>query len=72
VRVLHNLRNDGTFPGLALGKLLVRRDSMGFIRDIGTFLQNQIIYFTVDRMVDDYLRLYRQIIDQSPGASRPC
>lgn len=44
VRVLRNVRNDGTYPGEATGTLLVRRGSTGFVREIGTFLQDQIIY----------------------------
>lgn len=44
VRVIRNIRNDGTYPGLETGKLLVRRGSTGFVRDVGTFLQDQIIY----------------------------
>jgi nitrogen fixation protein NifZ len=44
VRVVRNVRNDGTFPGRATGTLLIRRGSTGFVRDIGTFLQDQIIY----------------------------
>jgi nitrogen fixation protein NifZ len=44
VRVLRNVRNDGTFPGEPTGALLVRRGSTGFVRDVGTFLQDQIIY----------------------------
>ncbi len=44
VRVLRNLRNDGTFPGQPTGTLLVRRGSTGYVRDVGTFLQDQIIY----------------------------
>lgn len=44
VRVVRNVRNDGTFPGLDVGELLVRRGSVGFVRDIGTFLQDQLIY----------------------------
>ncbi|MFP4495703.1 MAG: nitrogen fixation protein NifZ [Halochromatium sp.] len=44
VRVLRNVRNDGTFPGQPTGTLLVRRGSTGYVRDIGTFLQDQIIY----------------------------
>lgn len=44
VRVLRNLRNDGTFPGRPTGALLIRRGSTGFVRDIGTFLQDQIVY----------------------------
>jgi nitrogen fixation protein NifZ len=44
VRVLRNVRNDGTFPGKPTGALLIRRGSTGFVRDVGTFLQDQIIY----------------------------
>jgi nitrogen fixation protein NifZ len=44
VRVLRNVRNDGTYPGMDVGELLVRRGSVGYVRDRGTFLQDQIIY----------------------------
>jgi len=44
VRVVRNLRNDGTFPGRATGELLVRRGRIGYVRDVGTFLQDQVIY----------------------------
>ncbi|HFB2047853.1 MAG TPA: hypothetical protein TECP_00195 [Hyphomicrobiaceae bacterium MAG_BT-2024] len=44
VRVIRNIRDDGTFPGSTVGALLIRRGSVGFVRDIGTFLQDQIIY----------------------------
>ncbi len=44
VRVTRNVRNDGTFPNTATGDLLIRRGSVGFVRHIGTFLQDQIIY----------------------------
>ena len=44
VRVIRNLRNDGTYPGVDTGSLLVRRGSVGYVRDVGTFLQDQLIY----------------------------
>lgn len=44
VRVTRNVRNDGTYAGLEVGAPLVKRGSTGFIRSIGTFLQDQIIY----------------------------
>jgi nitrogen fixation protein NifZ len=44
VRVVRNVRNDGTFPGVDTGQLLVRRGRIGYVREIGTFLQDQIIY----------------------------
>ena len=55
MRVTRNVRNDGTFPGLDVGKLLVRRGSVGYVKDVGTFLQDQLIYsvhfFEDNRMV---------------------
>ena len=55
VRVVRNVRNDGTYPGEAIGTLLVRRGSVGYVRDLGTFLQDQLIYsvdfFAEQRMV---------------------
>jgi nitrogen fixation protein NifZ len=47
VRVIRNLRNDGTYPGKDTGTLLIRSGSVGYVRDVGTFLQDQLIY-TVD------------------------
>lgn len=44
VRVTRNVRNDGTFPGMDTGELLVRRGSIGYVQNVGTFLQDQIIY----------------------------
>ena len=44
VRVIRNIRNDGTYPGEKTGNLLVRRGSVGFVRNRGTFLQDQVIY----------------------------
>ena len=44
VRVTRNIRNDGTYPGATKGALLVRRGSIGYIRNVGVFLQDQIIY----------------------------
>jgi nitrogen fixation protein NifZ len=44
VRVIRNVRNDGTYPGLSTGDLLVRRGSVGTVIEIGTFLQDQLIY----------------------------
>lgn len=44
VRVIRNVRNDGTFPGEVTGKLLIRSGSVGYVRDVGTYLQDQIIY----------------------------
>jgi nitrogen fixation protein NifZ len=44
VRVTRNVRNDGTYPGMAVGDLLVRRGSVGNVVEVGTFLQDQVIF----------------------------
>lgn len=44
VRVIKNIRNDGTFMGSNRGALLVRRGNEGFIKGVGKFLQDQVIY----------------------------
>ena len=44
VRVVRAVHDDGTFPGRSRGDLLIRRGSLGFVRDIGVMLQDQIIY----------------------------
>ena len=55
VRVIRNIRNDGTYPGMATGTLLVRRGSVGYVHHIGLFLQDQIIYAV--HFIDDGKRL---------------
>lgn len=44
VRVVRNLRNDGTYCGAAIGELLIGSGAVGAVIDVGTFLQDQIIY----------------------------
>jgi len=44
VRVTRNVRNDGTYPGKEIGDLLVRRGSVGNVVEVGTFLQDQVIF----------------------------
>ncbi|QID19940.1 nitrogen fixation protein NifZ [Nitrogeniibacter mangrovi] len=44
VRLIRNVRNDGTYPGMDPGDFLVRRGSVGYVVDVGTFLQDQVIY----------------------------
>ncbi len=44
VRIIRNVRNDGTYPGVSIGTLLIRRGATGFVMNVGTFLQDQLIY----------------------------
>ncbi len=44
VRVRRNIFNDGSYPGLPRGRLLIERGSIGHVRNVGRFLQDQVIY----------------------------
>jgi len=44
VRVIRNVRNDGTYPGKEIGEFLLRRGSVGYVQNVGTYLQEYIIY----------------------------
>jgi nitrogen fixation protein NifZ len=41
---VRSVRNDGTYPGLPIGAPLARCGSVGHVCDVGTFLQDQLIY----------------------------
>jgi nitrogen fixation protein NifZ len=55
VRVTRTVRNDGTYPGMSTGNVLVRCGTAGTVVDVGVFLQDQIIYsvhfLDIDRVV---------------------
>jgi nitrogen fixation protein NifZ len=44
VRVTRNVRNDGTYPGKLTGEFLLRRGSVGYVQNVGTYLQEYTIY----------------------------
>lgn len=59
VRIIRNVRNDGTYPGMPIGELLIRRGSTGFVMNVGTFLQDQLIY-TVNFLEQDKIVGFRE------------
>jgi nitrogen fixation protein NifZ len=44
VQATRHIRNDGTYPGKDVGESLVKKGDVGYVRDIGTFLQQFYIY----------------------------
>lgn len=44
VRALKDVRNDGTYPGMVTGAFLIKSGEVGYVRDVGTFLQRYFIY----------------------------
>ena len=39
-----NVKNDGTFYGREIGEVLVKKGDIGYVKSIGTFLQQFYIY----------------------------
>lgn len=44
VRTKKLIRNDGTFPGKEIGETLVKKGEVGYVINIGTFLQTSYVY----------------------------
>jgi nitrogen fixation protein NifZ len=44
VRVVRNIRNDGSFKDVAKGELIVAAGEPGIVRSFGYFLQDQVIF----------------------------
>ncbi len=44
VRATVTVRNDGTVPGRRMGEILLTRGEIGYVANIGTFLQRYYIY----------------------------
>ncbi|WP_238178394.1 nitrogen fixation protein NifZ [Calothrix sp. 336/3] len=44
VRLRKLIKNDGTFPGQEIGKVLANKGDIGYVISIGTFLQRSYIY----------------------------
>lgn len=44
VQATRHVKNDGTYPRKDIGEVLVRKGEIGYVRDIGTFLQQFYIY----------------------------
>lgn len=44
VRSIKYVKNDGTYPRKEIGEILAGKGDIGYVRDIGTFLQQFYIY----------------------------
>lgn len=44
VQATHQIKNDGTFAGRDIGEILVRKGDVGYVRDIGMYLQRYYVY----------------------------
>ncbi len=44
VRATKCVKNDGTYPRREIGEFLVRKGEVGYVRDVGAFLQQFYVY----------------------------
>jgi nitrogen fixation protein NifZ len=44
VRLLEDVKNDGTYPYLKIGDVMIEKGSIGYIRSVGEFLQVIRVY----------------------------
>jgi len=44
VKLLEDVKNDGTYPYLKIGEVMIKKDSIGYIRGMGEFLQVIRVY----------------------------
>lgn len=44
VRSIKYVKNDGTYAGKEIGEVLVKKGAVGYVRDIGQYLQIYYIY----------------------------
>jgi len=44
VKLLENVKNDGTYPYLQIGDVMIKKGSVGYIRSVGEFLQVIRVY----------------------------
>lgn len=63
-----NIKNDGTMAGKEIGETVVKKGDVGYVRDIGVFLQQFYIYAVdfVDRASIVGMRERELIPDSAP------
>ena len=69
VRSRKVIRNDGTFPGKAIGDALVAPGDIGYVASIGTFLQRYFIFGVdfIDRGIIVGMRAKElELIEEAP------
>lgn len=74
VRATKYIKNDGTYPLREIGDILVRKGDIGYVRDIGTFLQQFYVYAVefVDRAVIVGMRGKELVsLDEEPPFAAP-
>ena len=78
VHSIQNVRNDGTYPGPAVGEVLIPEGAVGYVISIGSYLQMYHIYsvdFFEQRRVIGMRAKELEMVDaytNAPQNSSPC
>jgi nitrogen fixation protein NifZ len=54
VSALRDVRNDGTYPGSSIGEFLIRKGEVGYVTQVGTYL-NRFYVYSVDFLESERL-----------------
>lgn len=54
VIALRDVRNDGTYPGSRIGEFLIRKGEVGYVTQVGTYL-NRFYVYSVDFLESERL-----------------
>jgi nitrogen fixation protein NifZ len=73
VRAIKYIKNDGTYPNRDIGDILVHKGDVGYVRDVGTFLQRFYVYAVefVERGVIVGMRAHELAADDAEAAVAP-
>ncbi|MBX9633549.1 MAG: nitrogen fixation protein NifZ [Magnetospirillum sp.] len=44
VQAVRAVRNDGTYPGVAMGHFLIQSGDIGYVKSVGTYLNRFYVY----------------------------
>lgn len=44
VQAIRAVRNDGTYPGSAIGQFLIQSGDVGYVKSVGTYLNRFYVY----------------------------
>lgn len=44
VQAIRAVRNDGTYPGTAIGQFLIQDGDIGYVKSVGTYLNRFYVY----------------------------
>jgi nitrogen fixation protein NifZ len=73
VRAIKYIKNDGTYPKRDIGDILVHKGDVGYVRDVGTFLQRFYVYAVefAERGVIVGMRAHELAADDPEAALAP-